>query len=140
LIFIVAKFQVDESRRSKWPSLIKAITDATRAEPGNLCFNWSQAHVRSDHFREGLAAMRPALSRALEIINAAIPWGRVVPDGNSRSSTRNDTNGGRRTTMKRCIDQEALDLAFRWIGFGGPSTQRRAGADTGHGYGGRPEE
>jgi quinol monooxygenase YgiN len=42
VIFIVVKFQVDESSRDRWPALTRAFTDATRAEPGNLWFEWSQ--------------------------------------------------------------------------------------------------
>ncbi|MDT5340257.1 MAG: hypothetical protein QOD90_5762 [Mycobacterium sp.] len=90
MIFIVVKFQVDESHRDRWPSLTRAFTEATRAEPGNLWFEWSQsldnrdeyvlveafrnaeagaAHVNSDHFHQGLAAMRPALKATPRIIH-----------------------------------------------------------------------
>jgi quinol monooxygenase YgiN len=90
VIFIVVKFQVAESHRDQWPSLTKAFTDATRSEPGNLWFEWSHslddpneyvlveafrdaeagaAHVGSDHFHDGLAAMRPALRATPRIIH-----------------------------------------------------------------------
>jgi quinol monooxygenase YgiN len=93
VIFIVVKFHVDESSRDRWPALTRAFTDATRAEPGNLWFEWSQgledpneyvlveafrdseagsAHVGSEHFREGLAAMRTALTRTPKIIHTEI--------------------------------------------------------------------
>jgi quinol monooxygenase YgiN len=93
VIFIVVKFQVAESHREQWPALTKAFTDATRAEPGNLWFDWSSslddpneyvlveafrnseagaAHVNSDHFRAGLAAMRPALTATPRIIHTEI--------------------------------------------------------------------
>lgn len=93
MIFIVVKFQVEESHREQWPSLTKPFTDATRAEPGNLWFDWSRslddpneyvlveafrdaeagaAHVNSDHFRAGLAAMRPALTETPRILHTEI--------------------------------------------------------------------
>jgi quinol monooxygenase YgiN len=93
VIFIVVKFQVDESHRDQWSSLTKPFTDATRAEPGNLWFEWTHSlddpneyvlveafrdadagaeHVNSEHFRQGLAAMRPALTRTPKIIHTEI--------------------------------------------------------------------
>jgi quinol monooxygenase YgiN len=93
MIFIVVKFQVDPAQREQWPILTKAFTEATRAEPGNLWFEWSHsvadvneyvlveafrdseagaAHVNSDHFTEGLATMRPALSATPHIVHTEI--------------------------------------------------------------------
>jgi quinol monooxygenase YgiN len=93
MIFIVVKFQVLASHRDQWPSLTKAFTEATRAERGNLWFDWSRslndpneyvlveafrdaeagaAHVKSDHFRDGLTAMRPALRATPRIIHTEI--------------------------------------------------------------------
>jgi quinol monooxygenase YgiN len=93
VIFIVVKFQVDEAYRERWPALTKAFTDATRAEEGNLWFDWSHSlddpneyvlveafrdseagavHVNSDHFRAGLAAMRPALTATPRILHTEI--------------------------------------------------------------------
>lgn len=93
MILIVVKFQVAESYREQWPVLTKAFTDATRAEAGNLWFDWSSsldnpneyvlveafrnseagaAHVNSDHFRAGLAAMRPALTETPRILHTEI--------------------------------------------------------------------
>ncbi|GAB3216595.1 putative quinol monooxygenase [Mycolicibacterium hippocampi] len=93
MIFIVVKFQVDPAHRDRWPSLTKAFTAATRAEPGNLWFEWAHSlddpneyvlveafrdqeagveHVKSEHFRQGLEAMRPALTRTPKIIHTEI--------------------------------------------------------------------
>jgi quinol monooxygenase YgiN len=93
VIFIVVKFQVAGSYREQWPVLTKAFTDATRAEAGNLWFDWSAslddpneyvlveafrdseagaAHVNSEHFRAGLAAMRPALTATPRILHTEI--------------------------------------------------------------------
>lgn len=102
MIFIVVKFQVAESHREQWPTLTKEFTAATRAEPGNLWFDWSSslddpneyvlveafrdaeagaAHVSSEHFRKGLAAMRPALVRTPKIIHTEIEGADWSPMG-----------------------------------------------------------
>jgi quinol monooxygenase YgiN len=93
MIFIVVKFEVARRYREDWLSITKEFTAATRAEPGNLWFEWSQSvensseyvlveafrdqeagveHVNSEHFRSGLAAMRAALTRTPRIIHTEI--------------------------------------------------------------------
>jgi quinol monooxygenase YgiN len=93
MIFIVVKFDVARRHREDWISITKEFTAATRAEAGNLWFEWSRSvdnpseyvlveafrdqqagaeHVNSEHFRAGLAAMRPALSRTPMIIHTEI--------------------------------------------------------------------
>ncbi|HET7304398.1 MAG TPA: putative quinol monooxygenase [Segeticoccus sp.] len=71
MIFIAARFTVKPEHADQWPELTRAFTEATRAEPGNLWFDWSRSlddpneyvlleaftddgaepHVGSDHFR-----------------------------------------------------------------------------------------
>jgi quinol monooxygenase YgiN len=114
MIFIVVKFEVARRYREDWLSITKEFTAATRAEPGNLWFEWSQSvensseyvlveafrdqeagaeHVNSEHFRSGLAAMRPALSRAPQIIHTEIGgdgWstmGELKVDGSARDAS-----------------------------------------------------
>lgn len=93
MIFIVVKFDVAPQHRESWLAVTKEYTAATRAEPGNLWFEWSRSvddpsefvlveafrdqqagaeHVGSPHFRAGLDAMRPLLSRTPSIINTEI--------------------------------------------------------------------
>jgi quinol monooxygenase YgiN len=93
MIFVVVKFDVERRYREEWMAITKEFTVATRAEPGNLWFEWSRSvenpseyvlleafrdhkagvdHVNSEHFRSGLAAMRPALSRTPQIIHTEI--------------------------------------------------------------------
>ena len=78
MIFITAKFSVKPEHADAWPELTRSFTDATRAEPGNLWFDWSRSlddpteyvlveafrdgdaggeHVRSEHFAAALAAV-----------------------------------------------------------------------------------
>ncbi|MEU3711667.1 putative quinol monooxygenase [Streptomyces catenulae] len=92
MIFIVVKFPVKPEYAEEWPQHVAAFTEATRAEPGNLWFEWSrsvedplsytlveafrddaaEAHVNSDHFRAGLETMRPMLRHTPEIVSTAI--------------------------------------------------------------------
>ena len=43
MIFIVVKFPVRPERSDEWMSLVADFTKATRAEPGNLFFEWSRS-------------------------------------------------------------------------------------------------
>ncbi|MEU5209175.1 putative quinol monooxygenase [Streptomyces sp. NPDC020742] len=92
MIFIVVKFPVKPEHAEEWPRHVEAFTHATRAEPGNLWFEWSrsiedphtyvlveafedgagEAHVNSDHFRAGLETMRPLLRRTPDIVSTTI--------------------------------------------------------------------
>ncbi|MEU6311052.1 putative quinol monooxygenase [Streptomyces sp. NPDC047014] len=101
MIFIVVKFPVKPEHVDAWPDTVKAFTEATRAEPGNLWFEWSrsledphtyvlveafqddaaEAHVTSDHFRTALETMRPLVTRTPEIVSTTIEgatgWSRM---------------------------------------------------------------
>ena len=80
MIFITAKFQVRPESAERWPEISAAFTEATRAEPGCLWFDWSRsldddceyvlveafrdddagaAHVGSDHFKAARAELPP---------------------------------------------------------------------------------
>jgi len=41
MIFIVVKWQVRPEKADEWLSIVGPFTQATRAEPGNLFFDWS---------------------------------------------------------------------------------------------------
>jgi quinol monooxygenase YgiN len=90
MIFIVVKFPVRPDRSEEWLSLVADFTEATRAEPGNICFEWSrsvdnpnqfvlveafrdreagEAHVNSDHFKSAMAVLPAAISDTPEIVN-----------------------------------------------------------------------
>lgn len=102
MIFIVVKFTVRHDRAESWMSVVADFTAATRAEPGNLFFEWSRsldnpdvyvlveafadaaaggAHVGSDHFTAGIASMAPEVTAVPEIVNVEVPtsgWGRMA--------------------------------------------------------------
>lgn len=50
MIFIVVKFTVRPGRGDAWPELVREFTRATRAEPGNLFFEWSRSLDNPDEF------------------------------------------------------------------------------------------
>lgn len=92
MIFIVVKFKVKPEYTEQWLEQVGAFTRATRAEPGNLWFEWSrsveeadtfvlveafedeagEAHVHSDHFKAGLEAMRPMIAQTPQIVSTKI--------------------------------------------------------------------
>jgi quinol monooxygenase YgiN len=89
LILIVATFQVLPEHADRWPEITRAFTEATRAEPGCLWFDWSRsvddpheyvlveafqddagaAHVQSDHFKQAQQTLPPHLARTPRVIN-----------------------------------------------------------------------
>jgi quinol monooxygenase YgiN len=89
MIFITAKFRVKAEHADNWPEIARSFTEATRAEPGNLWFDWSrsvddpheyvlveafqddaaEAHVTSDHFKQAQADLPPYLVETPRIVN-----------------------------------------------------------------------
>ena len=87
MIFIVVKFKTKPEWTDKWLDLVHDFTVATREEPGNLWFEWSQSaddpstfvlveafqedgavpHVNSDHFKKAMSEMPQALAETPKI-------------------------------------------------------------------------
>jgi quinol monooxygenase YgiN len=102
MIFIVVKHPVRPQYADDWPSLVDEFTAATRAEPGNIFFDWfrsvenpnlyvlveafrdaaaGHAHVNSDHFQSAMAEVPKWLSDVPEIVNVEVPgqgWSRMA--------------------------------------------------------------
>lgn len=93
MIFIVVKFKAQPQWSERWLDHVREFTDATRAEPGNLWFDWSRsledpdtfvlveafdddeaagAHVNSDHFKAAMVDLPQALAETPLIINTTI--------------------------------------------------------------------
>ncbi|NUL45722.1 antibiotic biosynthesis monooxygenase [Cellulosimicrobium funkei] len=92
MIFIVVKNHVKPEYADTFLDSVAEFTAATRAEEGNLWFEWSrsvedpnefilieafndgagEAHVNSEHFAAGLEAMRPLLASTPQIISRQI--------------------------------------------------------------------
>ncbi|RSM78680.1 antibiotic biosynthesis monooxygenase [Kibdelosporangium aridum] len=94
MIFITAKFLIKPEFADQWPELAKDFTEATRAEPGCLWFDWSRsvdnpneyviveafqdddagaAHVTSDHFKNAQRTLPQYLAETPRIVNFKIP-------------------------------------------------------------------
>jgi quinol monooxygenase YgiN len=92
MIFIVVKFKVKPEYADNFPELVREFTEATRAEPGNLWFDWSrsvedaneyvlveafkddaaEAHVNSAHFKQAMAEQPQYLQQTPRIISRQI--------------------------------------------------------------------
>lgn len=93
MYFIVVKYQVKPEATDTFMELVTPFTEATRAEPGNLWFDWSRSvenpnefilveafldddaaskHVSSAHFKDGLESMRPALVSTPKIVSRKV--------------------------------------------------------------------
>jgi quinol monooxygenase YgiN len=72
LLFITAKFAVKPEHADRWPEISRAFTEATRAEPGCLWFDWSRSledpneYVLVEAFRDGAAGGEHVQSRTSE--------------------------------------------------------------------------
>ncbi|GAA2009037.1 putative quinol monooxygenase [Brevibacterium samyangense] len=100
MIFIVVRFTVKPDWADRWIDHTRAFTEATRAEPGTLWFDWSrsiddpnefvlveafqddaaEAHVTSPHFQQAMIDMREALVETPRIISRQIDgsdWDRM---------------------------------------------------------------
>ncbi|GAA4249227.1 putative quinol monooxygenase [Dactylosporangium darangshiense] len=93
MIFITVKFRVKPEHAEQWPEITAAFTAATRAEPGNLWFDWSRslddpneyvlveafrddagaAHVSSEHFKEAQRSLPQYLRETPRIVNVTVP-------------------------------------------------------------------
>ena len=102
MIFIAVKWAVKPEYADQWLDLVKDFTEATRAEPGNLWFDWSRSvadpnefvlveafaddgagpHVTSEHFKEAIRSLPAALAETPRIINVSIDgaedWSRMA--------------------------------------------------------------
>lgn len=92
MIFIVARFKVKPEHADQWLSHTRSFTTATRAEPGNLWFDWSRsvedaneyvlleaftddgapAHVNSAHFKQAQQDLPPLLQETPRVRNMQI--------------------------------------------------------------------
>ncbi len=94
MIFIAAKWRIKPEDADRWPEIAREFTEATRAEPGCLFFDWSRSlddpneyvlveafrddaaggeHVQSDHFKKARETLPPHLAETPRIVNFTIP-------------------------------------------------------------------
>lgn len=93
MIFIVVKFDTKAECADDWPTVVAEFTEATRAEEGNLWFEWSRSldrpteyvlveafrdddaggvHVRSAHFNRAMQELPKALASTPRIISQTV--------------------------------------------------------------------
>jgi len=93
MIFIAVKWRVRPEFAGHWLDDVAAFTAATRAEPGNLFFDWSRnvddphtfvlleafqddgagPHLESEHFRTAMATLGSRLAERPRIVNLQVP-------------------------------------------------------------------
>lgn len=94
MIFITAKFRVKPEHIDAWPEITREFTEATRAEPGCLWYDWSRslddpnefvlveafrddeagaAHVGSPHFVQAQKELPPHLIETPRIVSVEVP-------------------------------------------------------------------
>lgn len=100
MIFICVKWKVKPEYADQWVDLTREFTESTRAEEGNLFFDWSrsvenpveyvlieafkddaaEAHVTSDHFKKAQAVLPQYLQETPQIRNVRLEgdhWDRL---------------------------------------------------------------
>jgi quinol monooxygenase YgiN len=106
VIFIVVKQKVRRQFADDWVELVGDFTAATRAEPGNICFEWyrsvedsnvyllveafrdaaaGEAHVQSEHFKEAGKQLSKWLAAVPEIVHVEAPGDGFAPMGEATS-------------------------------------------------------
>lgn len=102
MIFIVVKHQVRPESSDDFTELVGEFTRSTRAEPGNLWFEWFRSvddpnefvlleafhdgdagaeHVNSDHFKAAMQRIPSMLVKVPEIVNVEVPgtqWSKLA--------------------------------------------------------------
>ncbi|MCS0603575.1 antibiotic biosynthesis monooxygenase [Streptomyces sp. LP11] len=101
MIFITVRFTIRPEHAEEWPERVRDFTEATRAEPGNVFFDWARdlehpdryvlveafadadagrKHVESAHFKTAMSWMPDVVASTPEIINTEVPgtgWDRM---------------------------------------------------------------
>ena len=100
MILVVVKNPIKPKYADDFPAFIAEFTAATRAEPGNVSFDWSRslddpnmyilveafadreagdAHVQTEHFQKAMGQLGRYLAAVPEIINVEVPdgWSRM---------------------------------------------------------------
>ncbi len=100
MYLIVVKFKTKPDWTERWLDLVDDFTQSTRAEPGNLWFEWNRSvdepdtftlveafaddgagqHVNSPHFAKAMTDMKPALVQTPAIVSRQVDgdgWGEM---------------------------------------------------------------
>ena len=92
MYFIVVKWETKPEWTDRWMELVREYTESTRAEPGNLWFEWSRSvedehtfvlveaftddgagpHVNSPHFAQAMKDLPQALASTPKIVSRQV--------------------------------------------------------------------
>lgn len=101
MILVVVKNPIRPEYADEFPNLIEEFTAATRAEPGNINFDWfrsvddpnvyvlveafedaaaGELHVNSEHFKKAMTVLPTLIAAVPEIVNVEVPggWSRMA--------------------------------------------------------------
>jgi quinol monooxygenase YgiN len=101
MILIVVKNRIRPEYADDWPQIAAEFTAATRAEPGNVSFDWyrsvedpnvyvlveafedaaaGEAHVSTDHFKAAGKLLAKSLAAVPDIVHVEVPegWSRMA--------------------------------------------------------------
>jgi quinol monooxygenase YgiN len=120
VIFIVVKFPVRPDRADEWPNLVAEFTAATRAEPGNIFFEWSRSlddpneYVLVEAFQEGEAAGRHVNSEHFKAAMASLPAAisATPPDRERAGARRGLVGDGRTPTQRTSLAVLPMDVRY----------------------------
>ena len=94
MIMSIVRHPIRAKYADQWPELSAPFTTATRAEPGNICFDWfrsvddpnlyllvemfrdreaGDAHVNSEHFAAAMGQMGHAYSGMPTVVHVEVP-------------------------------------------------------------------
>jgi quinol monooxygenase YgiN len=96
MILVVLKAPMRAKYADDFPAFIAEFANATRAEPGNICFDWyrniddpnmfvcveafvdraaGDLHVQSEHFQKAMGELGRFFAAVPEIVNVEVPEG-----------------------------------------------------------------
>ena len=94
MIMSIVRHPIRAKYADQWPELSAAFTTASRAEPGNICFDWfrsvddpnlyllvemfrdreaGDAHVNSEHFAAAMGQMGHAYAGMPTVVHVEVP-------------------------------------------------------------------
>src|SRR5438874_933755 len=110
MIFIAAKFRVKPEYADDWPELTASFTEAVRAEPGCLWFDWSRSlddpheFVLIEAFRDADASSRATISD-----RAPSPPASIAAEMPKKLATATSAS-----PASSCLRSKRLPRASRW--------------------------
>jgi quinol monooxygenase YgiN len=112
MIFIVGKFETRPDWTRRWPGLVERFTAATRAEPGNLWFDWARC-LENPATYVLVAAFRDAEAAAAHVNRVPRRSPRPAGSRASAAANRHSRTGQCQTSSDLFHHQKAQDVTPR---------------------------